>query len=209
MTNNDTKETKFEVLNCLNVEEITIVVIIWFVIQVFGNGMLLGLIQYDRFGNDPLKRRIIDQVRFQNQISHFLKTPSLTNFLQLFTNFRVLSIACNLISVNMLSWSAITNMDFSYNLSLLVPFSRQFCIGFGVLSTIESISFKYYTEFILKHVPSVDDTFVVYFLTFLNFIFGFILGFNLLFAGSPHESIRLQGFLTELRKKSAYCKGYV
>ena len=209
MTNNNTKETKFEVLNCLNVEEITIVVIIWFVIQVFGNGMLLGLIQYDRFGNDPLKRRIIDQVRFQNQISHFLKTPSLTNFLQLFTNFRVLSIACNLISVNMLSWSAITNMDFSYNLSLLVPFSRQFCIGFGVLSTIESISFKYYTEFILKHVPSVDDTFVVYFLTLLNFIFGFILGFNLLFAGSPHESIRLQGFLTELRKKSAYHKGCV
>ena len=209
MTNNNTKETKFEVLNCLNVEEITIVVIIWFVIQVFGNGMLLGLIQYDRFGNDPLKRRIIDQVRFQNQISHFLKTPSLTNFLQLFTNFRVLSIACNLISVNMLSWSAITNMDFSYNLSLLVPFSRQFCIGFGVLSTIESISFKYYTEFILKHVPSIDDQFVVSFLTLLNFIFGFILGFNLLFAGSPHESIRLQGFLAELRKKSAYCKGYV
>ena len=64
MTNNNTKETKFEVLNCLNVEEITIVVIIWFVIQVFGNGMLLGLIQYDKYGNDPLKRRINDQVRF-------------------------------------------------------------------------------------------------------------------------------------------------
>ena len=207
MTNNNTNETKFEVLNCLNVEEIIIVVLIWFVIQVFGNGMLIGLIQYDRFGNDPLKRRINDQVRFQTQVSsgenHIFKRL----FSQLFTNFRFLSIACNIISVNMLSWSAITNMDFSYNLSLLVPFSRQFCIGFGVLSTIESILIKYYTEFILKHVPSVDDTFVVYFLTLLNFTFGFILGFNLLFAGSPHESIRLQGFLTELRKKSAYCKG--
>ena len=66
MTNNNTKETKFEALNCSNVEEITIVVIIWFVIQVFGNGMLLGLIQYDKYGNDPLKRRINDQVRNPN-----------------------------------------------------------------------------------------------------------------------------------------------
>ena len=65
MTNN-TNKTKFEVINCLNVEEITTVVIIWLVIQVFGNGMLIGLIQYDRFGNDPLKRRINDQVRNPN-----------------------------------------------------------------------------------------------------------------------------------------------
>ena len=137
-----------------------------------------------------------------------METTLLQNIFQLFTNFRILTIALNMISVNMLGWSAITNMDFSYNLSLVVPFSRQFCIGFGVLSTIESISFKYYTEFILKHVPELDDTFVVRFLTLLNCLFGFILGFNLVFAGSPHESIRLQGFLTELRKKSAYCKGY-
>ena len=64
--NNNTNKTKFEVINCLNVEEITTVVIIWLVIQVFGNGMLIGLIQYDRFGNDPLKRRINDQVRNPN-----------------------------------------------------------------------------------------------------------------------------------------------
>ena len=75
MTNNNTKETMFEVLNCLNDEEITIVVIIWFVIQVFGNGMLLGLIQYDRFGNDPLKRRINDQVRFQKYRVDYSKFP--------------------------------------------------------------------------------------------------------------------------------------
>ena len=34
----------------------------WFIIQVFGNALLLGLIQFDRFGGDPLKRRMIDQV---------------------------------------------------------------------------------------------------------------------------------------------------
>ena len=35
----------------------------WFLIQVFGNGLLIGLIQFDRHGGDPLKRRITDQVR--------------------------------------------------------------------------------------------------------------------------------------------------
>ena len=34
----------------------------WFLFQVIGNGLLIGIIQFDRFGADPLKRRITDQV---------------------------------------------------------------------------------------------------------------------------------------------------
>ena len=126
---------------------------------------------------------------------------------QLFTNFRILTIICNLISVNMLSWSAITNMDFSYNISQLVPFVRQFCIGFGVFSIMESILLKYYFEFYLKHIPSLDDSFIVCFLTLLNLFLGFMLGSCLIFAGSPNETARLQGFLSELRKEPAYSRG--
>ena len=119
----------------------------------------------------------------------------------------MLSITCNLISVNMLSWSAISNADFSFNLSLLVPFVRQFCIGFGVFSIMESILLKYYYEFYLGHVPSLDDSFVVCFLTMLNAMYGFILGYSLIYAGSPNESSRLQGFLSEFRKEPAYSRG--
>ena len=64
MNFNYTKDTKFEVINELESEEITVVIVVWSVIQFFGNGMLVGLIQYDKFGNDPLKRRINDQVSF-------------------------------------------------------------------------------------------------------------------------------------------------
>ena len=79
MTNNNSKETKFEVINSLNVQETTVIVIIWIVIQVFGNGMLIGIIQYDKFGNDPLKRRVNDRVRFEKSNYslwklHFYKT---------------------------------------------------------------------------------------------------------------------------------------
>ena len=57
-------DMRFEVINELNQEETVVIILIWFVIQFFGNGMLIGLIQYDKFGNDPLKRLANDQVSF-------------------------------------------------------------------------------------------------------------------------------------------------
>ena len=35
----------------------------WALIQIVGNTLLWGMIQFDRFGSDPMKRRIIDQVK--------------------------------------------------------------------------------------------------------------------------------------------------
>lgn len=35
----------------------------WILFQTVGNILLVGLIQFDREGGDPLKRRITDQVR--------------------------------------------------------------------------------------------------------------------------------------------------
>ena len=46
----------------LSIPEKMIMAFLWIVIEVFGNGLLFGLIQFDRLGGDPLKRRIIDQV---------------------------------------------------------------------------------------------------------------------------------------------------
>ena len=34
----------------------------WIFFQIVGNVLLVGLIQFDRWGGDPLKRRITDQV---------------------------------------------------------------------------------------------------------------------------------------------------
>ena len=55
---------KFEIDGDLNEIEVGIILVIWLTVQFFGNGLLIGLIQFDRFGEDPLKRRIIDQVSF-------------------------------------------------------------------------------------------------------------------------------------------------
>ena len=53
---NETSRIHFEI------HEKVIFGIQWFLFQVIGNGLLIGIIQFDRFGADPLKRRITDQV---------------------------------------------------------------------------------------------------------------------------------------------------
>ena len=46
----------------LNIYQKIYVSIIWIFVQIPGNFMLYNLIQFDRYGGDYLKRRIIDQV---------------------------------------------------------------------------------------------------------------------------------------------------
>ena len=47
----------------LQTAEKAIIVTLWLSIEVVGSGLLIGLIEFERLGNDPLKRRIVDQVR--------------------------------------------------------------------------------------------------------------------------------------------------
>ena len=47
----------------LQTAEKAIIVTLWLFIEVVGSGLLIGLIEFERLGGDPLKRRIVDQVR--------------------------------------------------------------------------------------------------------------------------------------------------
>ena len=55
--------TKFELpeKGLGNLQSIAII-LIWLLIEILGNALLIGLIQFERLGGDPLKRRITDQV---------------------------------------------------------------------------------------------------------------------------------------------------
>ena len=64
---------EFEVMQVdLNIVECIMIMMIWILIQFLGNGLLLGLIQYDRLGGDPLKRRISDQVSNFSILDHLV-----------------------------------------------------------------------------------------------------------------------------------------
>ena len=54
----EARELKMTLIETLNI------LILWILVQVIGNALLFGLIIYEHQGNDPLKRRIIDQVSF-------------------------------------------------------------------------------------------------------------------------------------------------
>ena len=50
-----------EDLELSNFEKV-IIGVFWIMIVVIGSGFLIGIIEFDRFGGDPLKRRIVDKV---------------------------------------------------------------------------------------------------------------------------------------------------
>ena len=57
----------------LNISEKAIIVKLWLLIELVGSGMLIGLIQFERLNGDPLKRQIVDQVRFtKDRYNYFL-----------------------------------------------------------------------------------------------------------------------------------------
>ena len=63
MVTNNTSNIKFWYEDFeVNIGEKIVIGVFWILIVVFGNGFLIGIIQFDRFGGDPLKRRIVDQV---------------------------------------------------------------------------------------------------------------------------------------------------
>ena len=64
---------KFEVItNEYETWQTVVIAVIWIILQTIGNGLLLSLIHYYKFGGDPLKRRIVDHV----SLSFSVEVPS-------------------------------------------------------------------------------------------------------------------------------------
>ena len=62
-TDDDFEEVMFAVQEIeLDLTIKVLIVLIWLLIETVGNGMLFGLINFDLWAGDPLKRRMSDQV---------------------------------------------------------------------------------------------------------------------------------------------------
>ena len=55
----------------LRTVEKAIIVTLWLFIESLGSILLIGLIEFERLGGDPLKRRIVDQVRVDSILMQF------------------------------------------------------------------------------------------------------------------------------------------
>ena len=62
-TDDDFEEVMFTVQEIeLDVAEKVLIVLMWLLVETVGNGLLFGLIQFDIWAGDPMKRCISDQV---------------------------------------------------------------------------------------------------------------------------------------------------
>ena len=77
----------FEVDQSSTIEKV-LAFIAWILLQFPCNGMMLGLIQFERLGGDPLKRRLTDQVNYSKTLYYLFKIEytyySLISWYQIF-----------------------------------------------------------------------------------------------------------------------------
>ena len=70
-TGNFTDEVAMEV-NEFSVAEKIIAAIVWIIVEFIFNPLLFGIVQFERLGGDPLKRRITDQVFSKKDFRNFI-----------------------------------------------------------------------------------------------------------------------------------------
>ena len=68
-TGNFTDEVAMEIKE-FSIAEKVIAVIVWILMEFISNPLLFGIVQFERLGGDPLKRRITDQVFRKRQFQY-------------------------------------------------------------------------------------------------------------------------------------------
>ena len=144
---------------------------------VIGSGFLIGIIQFDRFGGDPLKRRIVDKVSGGGKYSLYqeilLKYQILLK--QLFTSLYFIFLVFNPLIATIKSVSFVFEIDMPTCINYLQIFIGVFAWGFILQTLLEYCLLKYWVEFVWKSVRPIDDQFISIFLYLLNGMDGLLL----------------------------------
>ena len=158
----------------------------WIVIQIVGNSLLWGMIQFDRFGSDPMKRRIVDQVQNSHK-NTLIKIKSLITSKQLYTIGCILSIICNLVLNNILGFFVLCNTQLHPFLIATYKFGLMSASSYFSMSVIEVAILKFLTIFIWKRVPPIEDQFTITFLTIINIFVSVLVGSSRFLTGEGLE----------------------
>ena len=155
-----------------NIGKYFTITVLWTLIEVIGNPLLVGLIQFERNQGDPLKRRLNDQ---------------------LLTSVYCVVIFFNLTSGNLFTWSAITDVDLNIYVSYFAMEVRRFTIIFAMLVLCECAILRTLIEYYWKNIPPMEQEFTISCLTKINFLLSFQLTVIGSLAGNNRELFRLQG----------------
>ena len=160
-----------------------IITLLWTLIEMIGNPLLFGLIQFERYQGDPLKRRIIDQ---------------------LLTSVYFVVIIFNLTSGNLFTWSAITDIDLNIYVSYFAMEIRRFTIIFAMLVLWECAILRTLLEYYWKKIPPMEQEFTISCLNRTNILLSFQLTIIGSLAGNNRELFRLQGISQLFHKDLIY-----
>ena len=155
-----------------NIGKYLTITVLWTLIELIGNPLLVGLIQFERNQGDPLKRRLNDQ---------------------LLTSVYCIVIFFNLTSGNLFTWSAITDVDLNIYVSYFAMEVRRFTIIFAMLVLCECAILRTLIEYYWKNIPPMEQEFTISCLTKINFLLSFQLTVIGSLAGNNRELFRLQG----------------
>lgn len=155
-----------------NIGKYFTITVLWTLIELIGNPLLVGLIQFERNQGDPLKRRLNDQ---------------------LLTSVYCVVIFFNLTSGNLFTWSAITDVDLNIYVSYFAMEVRRFTIIFAMLVLCECAILRTLIEYYWKNIPPMEQEFTISCLTKINFLLSFQLTVIGSLAGNNRELFRLQG----------------
>ena len=156
-----------------NIEKV-ICIIVWLIIQTLGNFLIIGIIQYERFGGDPLKRRITDQVKKGKKVFFFLII--FCCIFKLFTMSFIHLVILNVISPSMRLAYVLIPWNIGYWLDFIFHYLRISYSLYIVIFFNEYLILKYYIEFIWKRVPPLDHDFTSTCLNILNSFMSLVFG---------------------------------
>ena len=105
----------------------------------------------------------------------------------------MIMVVTNIVPSSMLTWSAVTTWDFSYNFAYIAIFIRVFLATFAHLILVEYCILKYLIEFLWKRIPPLDQSFTTFCISLVNLSMSFAFAIVEVTGGNLTEFNRLIG----------------
>ncbi len=144
-----------------------LVFLFWLASQIIGNPLMLGMMSYEKFGGDPLKRNLIDMV--SKHLLYLYALPNFTYFFQLVSKNLLITMAANVIVYWIPVWGRMVSpmpIWFYYITLAGIRLHALFCLS----AALEGIIFRLLIELIWKRAPQICEDFFDRFLFQFNFL---------------------------------------
>ena len=171
-TGNFTEEVAMDVKE-FSVAEKVMAVIVWIVMEFICNPLLFGIVQFERLGGDPLKRRITDQV-FRNKTLNVFNIDVVTYFSKLMSHFLLVTMIHTILTETINVIGFIFEIRYPNFIENAHDTASFFFMTYAILTLFEISAIKYWLKFIRKRMVVMNEAFINVSLTLINIMLSFL-----------------------------------